>query len=150
MKELTLKLDGEFYKDIKEYISSLNGVLEVKVYAEKNEIYIKYDSTVIGISVLKNEVLLYLNSLRIPSICGFDKHSQNKTKKRYMSIDDLCCEYCLKGKMEELLLINGIEKAYADLDIPLNKESFPIYIEYDENIISEKDIIELQKILNYY
>lgn len=142
MNELKLKFENTiFYNGIEDYIGTLKGVKEVKMDKENNEIYVKYDSSIISILVLQNEILLFLNSLRIPAIVGFNKYSKNITKKRYFSIKDICCEYCLMGFIQDLLLIDGIELAdinfedylFADRDIPL-------YIEYDESIISYEEI----------
>ena len=77
MNELKLKFENTiFYNGIEDYIGSLKGIKEVKMDKENNEIYVKYDSSIISILVLQNEILLFLNSLRIPAIVGFNKYSK--------------------------------------------------------------------------
>ena len=72
MRELTLKLEFGFtYGKLEEYLYSLKGVIEVEC---GEYFYIKYDSSLINIEILKNEILLFLDLLNVPSVNFFDKH----------------------------------------------------------------------------
>lgn len=104
MKELTLILDSFGHKDLKEYLGSLNGVIEVIIKNENNlEIYIKYDSKLITSKILKSEMFLFLDILKIPSIIAFDKHTRQELRKYLLDNEKIhCCEYCLKGTIEDL------------------------------------------------
>ena len=149
MQKLTLKLDcSDFYwKDLIIYLPSLKGVILVKIDKNNSNIYVEYDSNVISLKVLKYEILYCLNLLKTPSIIGFDKHSRCMISKEEIAIKDLCCEYCLKGMIEDLLEIKGITSAYTDFDY-INKKDVNIYITYDTNLLSLQQIKKIEISLN--
>lgn len=93
---------------------------------EKNEIYIEYDSSIISIKILKMEIILYLNIKNIPSIVSFDKHYEQGIKEDIIIIEDLCCEYCLKGMIEDLFDCDAIKSAYTDFNY-IDKNNVNIY-----------------------
>jgi len=149
MQELTLTIDycDYFSKELEEYLISLKGVIKSKINLANNEINIKYDSKLININILKNEILLFLSLNKIPSIISFDKHSINKTINYNIIIKDLCCEYCLKHMIEELLLIDGINSAYSNFNYK-NKTNVNLIINYDNNLITKEEIIAISHKFN--
>mgnify|MGYP001851919962 FL=1 len=149
MQKLTLKLDCSvlYDEDLNKYLTSLKGVNLVKIDKNNFDIYIEYNSNIISLKILKYEILYCLNLLRIPSIIGFDKHSTCMISKKKIVIKDLCCEYCLKGMMEDLLEIEGITSAYTDFDYT-NKKGVNIYITYDENLITNNSLEEIERKFN--
>lgn len=147
MNELTLKIDDWFNKELEDYLFSLKGISKTIVDCNQNEIYIKYDSKIIGIGILEKEISLFLSNLNIPSIVAFNKHSKKETIAYSITIKDLCCEYCLKNMIEELILINGIERAFSNFDYN-NKKNVLINIEYDNNLINEKELLSLENKFN--
>ena len=151
MKELTLKVEHLFGIDeeFELYMKDFNGVEDAKFDNDTLDIYIKYEEEKISLNRIKLEVLFFLGLNTIPSLLAFDKHSKNKLNNIDIIIEDLCCEYCFKGIIEELLFIDGIEKVDSDFDYT-NKRNVHINISYDENIISEERIKELEKNMNEY
>ena len=151
MQKITLKIEYSDFlnEDLIEYLSSLDGVLNSKINNENNEIYVEYDSSVISLKLLKMEILLYLDITKIPSIVSFDKHNNNNIKKDNIIIEDLCCEYCLNGMIEDLLEIDGIESAYTDFDY-VNKYNVNIFITYNEKLINGDKLKELKEQFNHY
>ena len=151
MKELTLKVEHLYGIDeeFNMYMLDFNGVEEVKVDNEKLDIYIKYDETKISINRVKLECFLFLGINTIPSLLAFNKHYKQKLEDDIIVINDLCCEYCLKGMIEELLMNEGISKASSDYDY-VNKKNVQINISYDESIITKEQLKELEKSLNEY
>lgn len=145
MNKLSLKLDCVIYDEIKNYLLDLNGVYSVKI--EKDEITITYDVDGIDVYMLKNEIELFLEIDNIPSIIGFNKYSQNNLSKYELFINNLCCEHCLKGYIEELLMTDGIEKCSTDYDY-VNKKNVKLFVEYDENVISSDEILLLENEFN--
>ena len=111
-----------------------------------NEIYVEYDAVAISLKLLKMEILLYLDIMNTPSIVSFDKHTKNN-KEDIIIIKDLCCEYCLKGMIEELLEIDGIESAYSDFDYT-DKINVKIFITYDDKLVNKDIIKKLEKKFN--
>ncbi len=135
MDKLTLKIEySDFLNDdIANYLTSLKGVKLVTIKNDENEIYVEYDSSIISLKILKMEILLYLDIIKVPSIVYFDKHLKNDIKEEHIIIKDLCCEYCLNGMIDDLLEIDGIISAYSDFDYN-NKYDVNIFITYHEKI----------------
>ena len=149
MDKLTLKIEYTDFlnNDLENYLKDLNGVKIIKINNDKNEIYVEYDSNIISLRLLKREILLYLDLVKIPSIVAFNKNFKNGIRKDCILIKDLCCEYCLKGMIEELFEIDGIISAYSDFDYK-NSSNVSISITYDENKIDKEKIKELEKQFN--
>ena len=147
MNELTIRFDNAWVSEpIKEYLSSLKGVLQVDIKSDKEEIYIKYDLNLTSIKILKLEMLTFMN-VDIPSIIAFNKHSKTDTTKTTITIKDLCCEYCLKGMIEELLDMDGIESTYSDFNFN-NKDNITINITYDNKLITKEQINNIETKFN--
>ena len=147
MNELTIRFDNAWVSEpIKEYLSSLKGVLQVDIKSDKEEIYIKYDLNLTSIKILKLEMLTFMN-VDIPSIIAFNKHSKISTTKTTITIKDLCCEYCLKGMIEELLDMDGIESTYSDFNFN-NKDNITINITYDNKLITKEQINNIETKFN--
>lgn len=145
LDELTLIFNKNtmLHKELKEYISSLDGIYDIKIDIDSSELYIKYDSKIIPTKIVIKEIYACLEILKVPSLTGFDKHSENKNQTYKIQMDTICCEYCLMGIIEDLLSIKGIQKVDTDYDDIEHRENFSINIEYNEVLISEKEIIEL-------
>ncbi len=147
MNELTLKVDCMIDNNLEDYLLSLNGVAEANIN-DLNEINIKYDSNLIGLKVLVMEIILFLNIFKTPSIIAFNKHSKIKPQNYKLTIYDLCCEYCLKNKIEELLFIDGIESACSDFDYEHMKD-VGIFIKYNSELISMEELKNIELKFNY-
>jgi L-fucose isomerase len=72
-------------------------------------------------------------------IIGFDKNSDKELVKKTVTVDDICCEYCVMGNVYDLLLMKGIEKVSTDYDFE-KCENINFFIEYDKDLISEEDV----------
>lgn len=144
MSELTIKIESIdiLNKELEEYISSLKGVLEIKINSNENKIYMKYDSKLISIKQLVLEVKLFLYLIKTPSIISFDKHSNQDLVSTLILVEDACCDYCIKGAIEELMLLDGIEMASADYNYD-TYFNISIEIKYDKKIYDENDIKHL-------
>ena len=87
---------------------------------------------------------------KIPSVIAFDKCVSNShIRKNIIVIKDICCEYCLKDMIKELLVVDGIESAYTDFDYN-NKFNVNIFITYNDEIIGKEKINELKEQFNSY
>ena len=148
MNKLTIKIEDSMYlnNDLEDYLNSIDGVISSKVDIDNDSIYIEYDSSIIPLEALKTELIMYLDIKKVPSILAFDKHTENNIKDTIV-IRDLCCEYCLKGMIEELLEIDGIESAYTDFDY-YNKYNVNIFITYNDKIINKEKINEISDKFN--
>ena len=151
MKELTIVIDDWGNKELKEYLVSLNGVLDVTINdTDVLEIYIKYDNNLITENILKMEIYLFLELKDFPSIISFNKHPKDKTEDYTIIREDFCCEFCYKGAIEELFETKGVEIVESDFyeKYWLNKdeEQNEVYIKisYDPKIISFDKMKELE------
>lgn len=147
MKKLTLELEAWDHKELKDYLLALPGVQKVNIQNLENLlITITYNDKLINANRIKLEIFLFLDIFRIPSLVSFDKHSKEITQKYTIQIKDLCCEFCLKGMIDDLFKINGIEKVNSNfIDNPYqSKENVKIYISYHPQIIPLQEIKKLE------
>jgi copper chaperone CopZ len=150
MKTVTLGVNDWFQPDMCEYLRTLNGVKIVKIDNEKERVEVSFDEKLTSSKIIKYEVYIYLKILNSPELVYFDKHSNKNLTKYDLVIKDLCCEHCLKGMMEDLFEINGIEKADCNFDVNYKKrENVIINIEYDDTIINEEEIKKIERKMNY-
>lgn len=153
MKELTVVIDDWGHKELKEHLLSLNGILDVAITnKDVLEIYIKYNSNLIDAKIIRFEIMLFLNILKVPSMLTFDKHSIKKTEEYQIIRKNICCEYCFKSTIEELFEIEGIQKVESNFMTEKisnrNSEKIIININYDPILISFEEIKELELNLN--
>ena len=150
MNILTLGLNSfRIDEEIKDYLLQIDGVKDVTFTSDetKENIVIKYDEKVVSIKRLKGEVLLFIDAYNSPIVVTFDKHSNDNLISYEFIVKDACCEICLSQFFEELLLVDGIEKASVDYDDSMFNVS--INIEYNPRKISEKEILDLQNKFKY-
>lgn len=152
MSELTIVIDYFSHKELKEYLMSLNGILDTVIENEEQlKIYIKYDSNLITSKIIKMEILLFLGIMKIPSILSFDKHSKFKTFNYKIIREDLCCEYCFKGTIDDLFEIDGIEKVESNFnedDLFDKHKKIILDISYNPNIITIDEMKQIELNLN--
>ena len=148
MNKLTIKLDCWFDDQISEYLMQLNGINRVVVDKNLDVITILYNINLINIYIIVKEIKLFLDVDKIPLIISFDKYLRNNLSEYIINIKDLCCEYCLNGNMEELLMIDGIVLAVNDYDY-VNKRNVKLKLCYDNSVINKEELIKLEKKFNY-
>lgn len=152
MSELTIIIDHWGHKELKEYLMSLNGISDVIIKnGEQLEICVKYNSNLITSKIIKLEILLFLNILKTPSILAFDKHSTMKMSEYKIIRHGICCEYCLKGAIEDLFEIDGIEKVESNFNkekIYDERDNVIISIKYNSGLISMDDMRQIELKLN--
>ena len=155
MAELTIVIDSWGHKELKEYLISLNGILDVKIKNDEQlNVYLKYNSNLITPKIIKMEILLFLDIMRIPSTLSFDKYSKFKTANYTIIRDDICCEYCLKGAIDDLFEIEGIEKAERNFNEEYlfkkcdENEKITINIKYNPNLINKEEMKQIELKLN--
>lgn len=146
-KKLTLEIDYWMHKELKDYLLSLDGVFDVTIQDEGNFfVHIEYNPDLISTKILKVETLLFLDALRMPCLVSFDKHATYKTKSYNIIIKDLCCEFCFRGFIDDLFMIDGIVKAESQfIDEPYqSKQNVTISIFYNPELINEEEIKKLE------
>ena len=144
MQKLSMKIDhfNHFDDEFYAYISALDGVESITEDEGIKNLLITYDPKKINIQRILLEVKLFLGLLKTPSLISFDKHFQGKSHDTIVVIEDACCEYCVKGVIEDLVLVDGIEKT----TVTLQDDSFfqvSIHVMYDNSILNDKQVKEL-------
>jgi copper chaperone CopZ len=147
MKKVTIELDTWGHKELKEYLLTVNGISEVDIDDENNiKVSITYDSKITSLKIIRMELDLFFNKSSEPTMLAFDKHREYN-KDYTLIIKDVCCEYCFKGMIEELYEIDGIGSATSNYDFNQYKD-IPIFITYNENIISLDNIKKIENRFN--
>lgn len=115
MKKFEILIDT--YKDkIDEFLLRLDGIKNVHIKEDKwkTDINILYNDKNISIIDIKDKLIEYVDAVNVPSILSFNKFEEKNINKEIF-LGDGCCEYCMKGIIEELLEIDGINSAsYED------------------------------------
>ncbi len=155
MDELTIVIDNWGHKELEEYLNSLKGILKVIIKNEKQlEINIKYDSNLITPKIIKMEILFFLDIFKVPSILSFDKHSKYLTSSYTITRDDICCEFCFKGAIDDLFEIEGIEKVESNFNEEYlfkkyeERKKIIINVYYNPKLISFDDMKKIELKLN--
>lgn len=143
MKHLTLKLECWIDMEVLEYLMQLDGVDKAEVNEDKDTLDIFYNDAIIPLKILIMEIELFLKIDKVPSIIGFNKHSDVEHNEKVFVIDDICCEYCVMGFVCDLLLTKGINEVSTDYDF-VNYENVKFFVKYDKNIISEEEVNKIK------
>lgn len=155
MKELYISLDTWGHKELKDYLMSLEGIFEVNIEdTNKLDVYLKYNSNLITPKIIKMEILLFLNIVKTPSLLSFNKYPKFKTLNYTIVRDDLCCEYCFKGTIDDLFEIEGIEQVESNFNEDYlfqnyeDREKIKINIKYNPNLIDSDTMKQIESNLN--
>lgn len=155
MSELTIVIYNWGDKELKEYLMTLKGILDVEIRNEKElDIYLKYDPNLITPKIIKMEIALFLNTTKIPLMLSFDKYPKFETFNYTIIRDDLCCEYCFMGAIDDLFEIEGIEKVESNFNENYlfqkyeEREKITINIKYNPNLISSEEMKQIEMKLN--
>ena len=163
MKKLTILLESiDIYTEknrveFKDYLLLLNGVVEVdNLYDTNNSVLtstITYDNNIMKEGMLLLEIKTWLKKFRYPLIISFDKHFDGKVNKKEF-IKNVCCEFCFKIAVEDLLLIDEIVKVdtnyierYID-NAHEEKNNDILIIYYDASKFDSNKIDAIIKALN--
>ena len=142
MKELTLVYDNLGHKELEEYLLTVKGIKEVSVKNDKMlEINVKYDPKETSIKVIQTEIELFLDITKYSCLYSVDKHEKN-TKTYHGTKDDVCCDYCYMGFVDELYNTEGVSKVSSNFDEYFlnHKIKFDVAIEYDPNKVTEEEL----------
>lgn len=155
MKELYISLDTWGHKELKDYLISLEGIFEVNIEdTNKVDVYLKYNSNLITPKIIKMEILLFLNIVKTPSLLSFNKYPKFKTLNYTIVRDNLCCEYCFKGTIDDLFEIEGIEQVESNFNEDYlfqnyeDREKIKINIKYNPNLIDSDTMKQIELNLN--
>lgn len=114
MKKIELEIE-DYRNNLEDYLLSIDGIEYVKKEDTGYNFFITitYDETKIFLERIEKEILLYIDKLKVPVIVSFNKFEDYVVIKEIV-IEDGCCEYCMNGKIQKLLEIDGINSASYD------------------------------------
>lgn len=152
MKKITLSIDQWGHKELESYLKSLKGIKSVLIKDEKHlEITLEYDEKLIDDNIIIKEIRLFLDMRNIPALFAFDRYHDN-TKEYIINKQDICCEYCYYGAIEDLYNMKGIISVKSNFwemyyENPKNF-NLEVIIKYDANIIHDKELKKINEILD--
>lgn len=124
-------------KELQEYLLSLKGIKKININDEEFTIWYTKD---INPQMIIKEIKLFTNTLNMPSLYYFNKHSEKNSDKYEKYLNNTCCEYCLHGFVESLLSVDGIN------EVDVTDEQIPkITINYDKDLIDENKLNQMMK-----
>lgn len=151
MDFLRIEFDSWIDLELKDYLLSLKGVVSVNFYNDVSFlIEIEYDSKVINCRILKFEIVTFLKIYNVASMLSFDKHLKVKTKEYKILIEDLCCEFCYSGMIDDLFMIDGIGSADSTFRDGQSKSNVVISGQFDPSIVNYEDIVTLERKFNFH
>lgn len=156
MSKLTLVIENWGHKELKSYLKSLKGINNVKIKNKnKLEIFIEYDFNQITWKVIKMEIFLFLNILKVPSLIEFNKHSNVDLDEYKIIRKNICCEYYFRGAIDDLFEIEGIEKVESDFEEEDyyksdydSRDKVIINVFYNPNILSKENMEQIDSKLS--
>lgn len=130
--------------EIKEYLETQEGInkVEIKNKDLTEEINIEYDKRTTSKIILKYIELF--NGNNFVELLGFDKETKGEYNTLKYNIEDMCCEYCYKGLVQDLYNNKYIKSVKSNFDF--NKPAYNINfeIEYDK-MYGEEELIDYIK-----
>lgn len=94
-----------------------------------------------------NYIYLYQKN-DFPIILEFNKEINQKTTEIKYKIEDLCCEYCYKGLVQDLFDNDSIISVKSNFDFYKPVKNIEFVIEYEDNYDEKKLISYINKVKN--
>ncbi len=141
---MKLILDDVMEEEIIDFLMDLDGVIEVKKDSLDyiTTLDIKHNNNISPKTILKS--IYVFQQTKYPSILGFDKGSEFKSSSLKYTVDDMCCDYCYKGLVQDLFDNDYIKSVKSDFTFGCSMYKVKFDIEYDTSI-SEETIIKYIK-----
>ncbi len=145
MKKIELEIK-DYRNRLEEYLLSIDGIMDVKIENKEYNFFvtITYDETKMFVERIEKEIKLYIDRINEPIVVSFNKFEDNDVIKE-INIEDVCCEYCMEGNIENLLQIDGIgsfsynqDTDYIDVSAKLG---------YNPDKISKEKLKEIEESL---
>ncbi len=134
-------LDDILNDELKEYLLAQEGVIDVDFTAKDyiTELNIKTGKKISPIIVYKHIQLFQNNDYS--TLLGFDKGYTGNFKNMNYYVEDICCDYCYKGLIEELFENNNIKAVKSNYDFNRTSSDVNLEIEYNSDY-KEKDLVK--------
>ena len=123
-------LDTNIKNEIIEYLLTQEGIEEVKINEIDlfEELEIKYNEKTTPIIIMKY-IDLFQNN-KFSTMISFDKEIEKEKKTLKYVVDDMCCEYCYKGLIEELFMNDNVKSVNSNFDFN-NFYNIELVVEYN-------------------
>ena len=136
-------LDTNIKNEIIEYLLTQEGIEEVKINEIDlfEELEIKYNEKTTPIIIMKY-IDLFQNN-KFSTMISFDKEIEKEKKTLKYVVDDMCCEYCYKGLIEELFMNDNVKSVNSNFDFN-NFYNIELVVEYNKDY-NKEELIEFIK-----
>ena len=130
--------------DLKDYLSTQKGIEDIDLHVQDfiSEVNIKFNKDITP-KIIVQYINLYQNN-KFPSIIEFNKEININYKSLKYVIDDMCCEYCYKGLIEDLFDNDYIISVKSNFDFYKPAFNIELFIRYSEDY-NEKELIQYIK-----
>jgi len=141
---MRIVLDDLVTEELKEYLLTQTGITSVDFSSENSMtvLDIKYNKKT-NSSIIMKYIDLFLNH-DYSILFEFDKETKGKFKTLKYIVDDMCCEYCHSGLVNDLFENDNIKSVKSNFNHDMPAYNIEFTIEYDENY-KEEDLIKYIK-----
>ena len=135
---MKLVLDDFINKEIKEYLLTQEGIIDVELNEDHNltVLDIKYNENITPNIILKYIELFQKRKYSI--LFEFDKNTKGTFNVLEYTIDDMCCEYCYRGLVTDLFENEHIKSVKSNFDYQKPAFNIKFTIEYDKTYTKEE------------
>ena len=148
MNKLELRIDwfGPNAKDLKEFLDTIEGIKNASVDVENNKVSLEFDPSLIPALMIKKQIDIFLKEQKNPNLLGFNRF-EDFDKEATLNINKLCCEFCLKGSIEDLFEKDGIVSVESDFNFR-EFENVKVFIKFNSKLISDEDLKSIEEKIN--
>ena len=130
--------------ELKRYLLTQEGIKGINILVNHfiSEIDIKFEQKITP-KIIKGYIYLFQKN-EFPVMLEFDKGTKDNYKQLKYVIDDMCCEYCYKGLIEDLFDNDYIISVKSNFDFYKPAFNIELFIRYSEDY-NEKELIQYIK-----
>ena len=141
---MKLVSDDFINKEIKEYLLTQDGIIDVELNEDHNLtiLDIKYNENITPNIILKYIELFQNRKYSI--LFEFDKNTKGNFNVLEYVIDDMCCDYCYRRLVTDLFENEHIKSVKSNFNYQMPAFNIKFIIEYD-NDYTEEELIKYIK-----
>ena len=141
---MKLVSDDYINKEIKEYLLTQDGIIDVELNEDHNLtiLDIKYNENINHNIILKYIELFQNRQYSI--LFEFDKNTKGNFNVLEYVIDDMCCDYCYRRLVTDLFENEHIKSVKSNFNYQMPAYNIKFIIEYD-NDYTEEELIKYIK-----
>lgn len=145
---MKILLDDFINEELKNYLMTQEGIENVDLIDKDSvsEINIKFNHKTTP-AIIKNYIYLFQKN-ETPIMLEFDKGIKEKCNILKYVVDDMCCEYCYKGLIQDLFDNEFVISVKSNFDFNTPCFNIELLIEYKNNYGEDKLIVYIKEKLS--